>query len=68
MKKLLTVFVDGRGEEPLSSCIVTIDRGYGKEKFMKLLSEFDIGSVLIIYDSLLQAHPFRGKSSLNPAR
>jgi len=68
VRKLLTGLFDGRGEESLSSCIVTADRGYGKEAFMKLLSEFGVGSVFVMSDQLLRAHPFLAASYLNPSR
>lgn len=48
--------------------IVTPGRGYRKEAFMKLLSDFGVGSVFIIDENLLTADPVVCSSHLSPAR
>lgn len=42
VRKLLETLLEGRGEESLSSLIVTADRSHGKEAFMELFMEFGL--------------------------
>ena len=68
VRKLLSVLMDGRGEEVMGGCIVTADIGYGEEVFMNLQSEFGVGSVFVMPDHLLRVHLFVAASCLDPRR
>lgn len=68
VRKLIDSLMDGRGEKSITGCIVTADRGYGNERFMKILMEQGLGSIFVMPDHILGCHPFVGKSFLNPLR
>ncbi|PXF43284.1 hypothetical protein BWQ96_06981 [Gracilariopsis chorda] len=68
VKKLLSTVLDGRGEEANTGCIVTADRGYGKQSFLEILSGFGLSSVFVMPEHLLRVHSFVGLSYLDPVR
>lgn len=65
---MLTLLFDGMGQEALNTCIITADRGYGKESFLSLFSSFGLSSMFVMPDKILGAHPFVASSRLNPLR
>lgn len=46
--KLFSLLLDNLIEFSFNSCIITADRGYRTDEFMKLMSEFGLGSVLVM--------------------
>lgn len=66
--KIPSSVFDGMDQKALNSCIVTADRGYGKEIFLIVLSSFGLASMSIIPDHILRAHPFVASSSPNPLK
>ena len=67
MRKPVSTLTEGRGAGP-RRFFITADRGYGKEPILKFLMESGIGSMLIMVEYILRAHPFVGKSFLDPLR
>lgn len=68
VRKLLSLLLYGRCDEAHNSCIVTVNRGYGKELFMQLLSYFGVASVFVMSDQLLRVHTFVCLTFFNPNR
>lgn len=66
--KLLSTLLDGKGQEALNSCVVTADRGYGKESFLNLFTSFGLAAVFVMPDHILRCHPFVASSLLDPLR
>lgn len=68
VKALLSGIFEGKGEDSLNGCMVTADRGYGKESFLNLMASFGVASAFIMPDHILRAHPFVASSFMNPHR
>ena len=68
VRKLVSTLTEGRGEQALGGFTIKADRGYGKESILKCLMESGIGSMLIMPEHIVRAHPFVGKSFLDPLR
>lgn len=68
VKRLLTEMFEDVGPEARNSCIVTADRGYGKESFINVMASLGLSSVFIMPDHVLRSHPFVAASFLNPHR
>ena len=66
--KLVSTLTEGREEEALGGFFITADREYGNESILKFPMESGIGSMLIMPEYILRAHPFVGKSFLDPLR
>lgn len=54
VKALLTLLLDGKGENTMRSCIVTADRGYGKDTFSELMGSFGLSSIFAIPDHVMK--------------
>lgn len=53
VRKLLEKLMEGVGVMAIKGCIVTEDRGYAKESFLEIFSEFGVASVFIMRDNVL---------------
>lgn len=56
--KIMDSAVEGDGEEAVKGCIVTADRGYGKDSFLNMMSNCGIGSVFVMLEHFLKVYPF----------
>lgn len=64
VRALILELFEGFEETSRNSCIITAVRGYGSDGILEVLSTFGFGSVMVMADKTIIAHPFISASFL----
>lgn len=67
-RRLISTFIDVRGDNSLHGLVLTADRGYGNLSLIRSLLLHGISSILVMPQHLIRCHPFVGRSFLRVTR